>query len=63
MNDPSQMNTNTGKSIVIPEQTFEKANIRLSFSAEPNREAPALIRELFRHSYLNRLSSESRCKL
>lgn len=38
----------------------DNISIRLVFSEEPDRKAPALIRELLQRSYINRLAAESR---
>lgn len=43
----------------FPKQEHNGLAIRLIFTEEPNREAPALIGQLLRKSYFNHISSES----
>lgn len=61
MSEPYVAKKSLGESIAFPVQRSCGITIRLTFASEPNQEAPILIRELLRNSYLNRLSSESRC--
>lgn len=60
MNEPYVIESGMERHIVIPDLKYDGALIRLIFSTEPNQKAPALIRELLRKSYINRLASESR---
>ncbi len=60
MNKPRTAKPDAGKYVVIPDQECDGVSIRLKFSTEVNHQAPAVIRELLRKSYINRLASEGR---
>jgi len=62
MNENRMPNSERKTSVIFSECKGAECSIRLVFSEEQNLEAPALIRELLRNSYFNRISSESRCQ-
>ena len=62
MNMAQTADGNRDGGIAFHIQNQDGVSIRLIFSEKPNSEAPALISELLRNSYFNRLSSESRCE-
>ena len=62
MSEPYAAKPSLGESVAFPLKSSCGISIRLIFATEPNQEAPILIRELLRNSYLNRLSSEGRCE-
>ena len=40
-------------------QRYKGVRLELSFSQQPNREAPVMIKEILRNAYLKRITSES----